>query len=292
VKPAPFVYSAPDDVEGAVALLAEHGDDAKVLAGGQSLVPMMAMRLASPAQLVDIGRIDALGTISTGSDLCIRAGVTQRRLERAPGLRERCAVLADALPCIAHPPIRNRGTVCGSLAHADPAAELPAVMLAVDATFVLLSTKGERRVAADDFFVSFFGTALAPEELLVEVRIPPMPSGAGSSFVELSRRSGDFALAGIAACVVVENDVVTDARLTACGLGSTPIRLREAESALRGCDVAGLDGSRFDEIGAIAAAGVDPPSDVHAPSSYRRKLARVLVRDAIFSAVSRAGAQR
>jgi carbon-monoxide dehydrogenase medium subunit len=289
VKAAPFVYHAPRDVDAATAVLAEHGEEAKVLAGGQSLVPMMALRLATPAHVVDIGRIESLGATTVDDDgIRVGANVSQRALERLSGLRRRSPLLADALPLIAHPPIRNRGTVCGSLAHADPAAELPAAMLALDATFVARSARGARRIAADDFFVSFLETALEPDELLSDVHVPPTPTGAGSAFAELSRRNGDFALAGIAVHLVAGDDgTIVDARVAACGLASTPIRLRAGEDALTGRSIAELRGGDLDEVAALATAGLDPPSDVHAPSSYRTHVARVLLRAALDTAIGR-----
>jgi carbon-monoxide dehydrogenase medium subunit len=284
VKPAPFVYHAPREIGAVVALLAEHGDEAKVLAGGQSLVPMLALRLAAPGHLVDLGRVDELRALSFAGGVRVGAGVTQRALERSAPLARACPLLAEALPCIAHPPIRNRGTVCGSLAHADPAAELPAVMVALDATLTARGPSGQRNIAARDFFLSFLGTALEPDEVLTDVYVPPWHPGAGWAFVELSRRSGDFAIAGVAAVVVMVAGRVTEARLAACGVGSIPLRLSGGETALQGRP---LDDGAIDDAAAAAVAELDPPSDVHAPGAYRRHVTRVLVRRALTTARAR-----
>jgi carbon-monoxide dehydrogenase medium subunit len=284
VKPAPFVYHAPREIDAAVALLAEHGDEAKVLAGGQSLVPMLALRLTAPGHLVDLGRVDELRAVSFVGGLRVGAGVTQRALERSAPLVRACPLLAEALPCIAHPPVRNRGTVCGSLAHADPAAELPAVMVALDATLTARGPSGERNIAARDFFLSFLETALEPDEVLTAVHVPPWRPGAGWAFVELSRRSGDFAIAGVAAVVAVVDGKVLEARLAACGVGSIPLRLSGGETALQGRP---LDDGAIDDAAAAAVAELDPPSDVHAPGAYRRHVTRVLVRRALTTARQR-----
>jgi aerobic carbon-monoxide dehydrogenase medium subunit len=286
VRPAPFVYHAPDDLDAAIALLGEHGDDAKVLAGGQSLVPMLALRLATPGHLVDLGGIAALSTLTFGHGLRIGAGVTQRALERSPDAASACPLLAAALPYIAHPPIRTRGTVCGSLAHADPAAELPAVMLALDATMIVRGIAGERAVPAGEFFSSYLETVIAADEVLVAVDVPPWPDRTGWAFAEISRRSGDFAIAGVAALVTVRGGLVTRARLACCGVASTPVRLFEGEAMLLG---RALDASTISEIASAAVAGLDPPSDVHAPGSYRRHVTSVLLERALTTAAGRTG---
>jgi carbon-monoxide dehydrogenase medium subunit len=286
VKPAPFVYHAPHALDDALSLLAAHGDEAKVLAGGQSLVPLLALRLAAPAHLVDLGEIDELRTLTFDGGVRVGAGVTQRSLERAAELRIACPLLAEVLPFIAHPPIRNRGTVCGSLAHADPAAELPAVMLALDAVLTCRGAAGSRDVAAADFFVSYLDTVLAPDEVLVEVTVPPWPDSTGSAFVEVSRRHGDFAIAGVAVRLTVSDGLVTDARLACCGVASTPVRLSVAEAALRGRSP---DAATIAEIAASDLDGLDPPSDVHAPGAYRRRVTGVLLQRALTTAAQRAG---
>lgn len=286
MKSPPFEYVAPRSVDEAVALLREHGDEAKVLAGGQSLIPILALRLAHPAVLVDIGGIDTLGEIAGNGMLTIGASVTQRRAERAPAVASASALLAEALPSIAHPQIRNRGTVGGSIAHADPAAELPAVMLALDALMTIRSTAGIRTVAATDFFRSYLETAIAPDELLIDVRVPIAAARVGSSFQEISRRHGDFALAGAATQLELDTDGrVRSARIAFCGVASTPVRADAATDALVGRV---LDESTIAEIARLAAADLDPPSDVHATGAYRKHIAGVLASRTLTVANARA----
>jgi aerobic carbon-monoxide dehydrogenase medium subunit len=276
VKPAPFLYHAPGTVDDALALLAEHGDEAKVLAGGQSLVPILALRLAAPAHLVDIGSVAGLDGIAANGVLGIGATVTQRRAEQSREVRSWCPLLGAALPCIAHPQIRNRGTVCGSLAHADPAAELPAVMLAVGATMTIAGPRGTRVVSAHEFFVSYLETAVAPDELLLRVDVPAWPTGTGWSFQEISRRQGDFALVGAATMLRLADDgTIADARLAFTGVASTPVRVAQAEAALVGQPP---DADAFAAAGAIVADALEPPADVHATSDYRRHVGGVLTR--------------
>ena len=286
MKPAPFTYHAPTDVEAVLALLAEHGDEAKVLAGGQSLVPILALRLAAPAHLVDIGGVSGLGAITANGVLRIGATVTQRVAERSPQVASWCPLLGEALPCIAHPQIRNRGTVCGSLAHADPAAELPAVMLAVDATMTIAGPAGgARAVPARDFFVSYLETAVQPDELLLRVDVPSWPSGAGWSFQEISRRQGDFALVGTATRLQLAADgTVADVRLAFTGVASTPVRIAAAEQALVGQRP---DADAFAAAGAIVSGALEPPADVHATADYRRHVAGVLTRRTLARALER-----
>lgn len=291
MKPAPFRYHAPESLDEALELLAEHGEEAKVLAGGQSLVPTLNFRLARPAVLVDLNRIAALDYVEAESDGGLRVGAMtrQRAVERSPLVMERAPLVAETMPFVAHPQIRNRGTFGGSLAHADPAAELPAVALALDAELVLRVSGGERRLRARDFFVGLFATALAPGELLVEVRLPQLPTGAGCAFVEMARRHGDYALVGVAACVELgEDERVRAARVALLSVGEGPV---EAHQACRT-----LIGERPVEEALVAAADeaattdVDPPSDIHATSAYRRHLTRLLVRRALHTAVARARA--
>ncbi|MGH7856247.1 MAG: FAD binding domain-containing protein, partial [Candidatus Binatia bacterium] len=236
MKPAPFEYHSASSLDEAVALLARLGDEAKIIAGGQSLVPLLALRLARPAHLVDLNRIDALSKIDAADGgLVIGAMVRQRAAERSGLVRERCPLLAAALPRIGHPAIRNRGTVGGSLAHADPAAELPAVALALEAKLVARSARGERILPASEFFVGHFTTALEPDECLVEIRFPAWPDGAGCAFEEASRRDGDFAMVGVAALLrVASGGDVADARIALIGVGGTAVRAVDAEALLRG----------------------------------------------------------
>jgi carbon-monoxide dehydrogenase medium subunit len=291
VKPAPFTYHAPSTLDDAVALLAAHGDDAKVLAGGQSLVPLLALRLAQPSHLVDIGRIPELGRLEvTDASVVIGAAVTQRHVERAPAVVEAAPVLVDALGRIGHPQIRNRGTVCGSVAHADPAAELPAVMLALDATMQVHGPGGRRDISAADFFVSYLETALGADDVLVSVTVPRLPAATAGAVEELSRRHGDFALAGAVAVVrLAADDTATDVRLSFFGVAATPVRAREAEALGRGRP---LDDATIAAIADAAAAPLDPPHDIHATGPYRKHVAAVLARRALTTARERAAGRR
>lgn len=287
MKSPPFEYFAPSSVDEALALLHEHGDDAKVLAGGQSLIPILALRLAHPAVLVDIGGIVALGDIAANGMLTIGAGVTQRQAERSLTVTSTCPLLAETLPSIAHPQIRNRGTVGGSVAHADPAAELPAVMLALDAIMTIRGLTGTRTVAAADFFQSYLETAIAADELLIDIRVPVVAAtGAGAAFQEISRRHGDFALAGAAARVELDSEGrVREARVVFCGVAATPVSADAVTSALVG---RALDEATITEVSRLAAAELDPPSDVHATGAYRKHIAGVLASRTLTLANARA----
>jgi carbon-monoxide dehydrogenase medium subunit len=287
VKPAPFDYHAPETVEEVIALLTEHGDDAKILAGGQSLVPLLALRLAAPTHLVDIGRVTALQGIGPRGE--IRAGVTQRQAEQSTLLRARSPLLAEALPHIAHVQIRNRGTVCGSLAHADPAAELPAVMLALDAVMCVRGPRGMRQVVARDFFESYLETTIGPDELLTQVTVPLWPPDAGWSFQEISRRQGDFALVGCATLLRLDaRGAIADARLAFTGVAPTPVRISEAELLLCGAEPGD---ELFAEVASVVSDALDPTSDVHADAAYRKHVAGVLTRRTLAAATERARAE-
>lgn len=286
MKAPPFDYLAPASLDEALDALAQHGDEAKVLAGGQSLVPILALRLAHPGWLVDLGRIRELGEMAIDGAISISANVTQRQAERDSRLAAAHPLLAEALPLIAHPQIRNRGTVCGSLAHADPAAELPAVALAAGATMIVRGPKATRAVKAEDFFVSYLETAIGADEVLSEVRFDRLGAGTGTSVQEISRRHGDFAMAGAATIVRLAADgAISGASIALFGVASTPVRAHAAEAL-----IAGL---RFDADLAAAAAeaarrDLDPPSDVHASSAYRRHVAGVLVARTLTTAHQRA----
>jgi carbon-monoxide dehydrogenase medium subunit len=285
VKPAPFEYRSPESVEEAVALLAEHGEDAHVLAGGQSLLPLMALRLARPSLLVDVGRIAGLGALSVDGDLGVGATVTQRAVERSAEVAERCPLLHQAVPFIAHPPIRTRGTIVGSLAHADPAAELPAVAAALDARVVLRRAGGERVVAAEDFFLGYLTTARRPDELVVEVRFPTVAARTGTAFVEISRRHGDFALVACAVAVTLDDGGrVSEARVALAGVDTVPVRGRRAEAALLGRTPGA---QAWNEAAAEASADLRPLSDLHATGAYRRHVAGVLIGRALAGAAGR-----
>lgn len=291
MKPAPFEYHRPDSVDEVLALLAEHGYDAKLLAGGQSLVPAMNFRLATPAVLIDLNRLPGLDGVSA-SDGALRIGamVRQAAAEHDATVAARAPLLAETLPYVAHAQIRNRGTIGGSIAHADPAAEVPAVMLALDARFHLRGPNGARILHVGDFFNGLFGTALeAAEEMLAEVEIPSMAPRTGWAFDEVSRRHGDYALAGVAAVVEVDEDGrCTAARIATLSLADRPVLAAEAAAALVG-QVATEDVIRA-AAEAAAQRDIDPPGDIHASPAYRRQLADVLVRRVLPRAFARAAA--
>jgi carbon-monoxide dehydrogenase medium subunit len=285
MKPPPFEYHAAASVDEAVALLAEHGDDAKVLAGGQSLVPLLALRLARPAHLVDINGAGELTSVANGNGLTVGSLVRQRVAERSEEVAAANPLLVRALGLIGHTAIRNRGTIGGSIAHADPAAELPAVLRALDGEVVARSARGTRTVAAADLFQGFLTTALEPDELVTGVRFPAWAAGTGWSFQEFSRRSGDFAIAGVAATLRLDrNGMIADARIALSGRGTTPVRASKAEAALVGQEPSD---DVFEAASADAVAGLDPPSDVHGTTAYRRHLAARLARRALREAHAR-----
>ncbi len=289
MKPPPFDYARPETVDEAVSLLAEHGEEAKLLAGGQSLVPLLALRLASPSVLVDLNGVRGLDHLRLEGDrLVIGAMARHRDVEELPELRSRCPMLFEGVSLIGHVAIRNRGTVGGSLAHADPAAEWPSLVLALDGEIDATGPKGVRTIPAGEFFDTYFTTALAPDEIVSEIRLRlPSGAGVGSCFVELARRHGDFALAGVGALLGLdEGGSVSDARVTLIGVRDRAVRSLGAESVLRGARPG-------EELFAEAAEAVDkeiePVSDIHATSEYRRHLAKVLVRRALARAAERAG---
>jgi CO/xanthine dehydrogenase FAD-binding subunit len=287
MKPVPFDLQEARTVEEAVDVLA--GDrEVKVLAGGQSLVPLLNFRLARPEVLVDVNRIAELRYIrEEGGHLAIGALTRQRELERSELVARLAPLMAEALPMVAHAPIRNRGTLGGSLAHADAAAELCAVALALDAVVVAQSKRGRREIPADQFFVGPFTTALQPEELLVEIRVPTRPERTGWAFEEVARRQGDFAMVGVAAVLEVRADgSVADARLAYASMGPTPVRARGAEAALtRGQ----ADAEAFAAAAEVAASELEPGDDMHADREYRRHVARALTRRALARALRRVG---
>lgn len=291
MKPAPFKYYAPTTVDEALAHLAEHGYDAKPLAGGQSLVPLLNFRLAQPAVIVDLNNVSELFYIRAADDGGLRLGAMtrQRQVEHDPLVAERAPLLYETMPHIAYPQIRNRGTIGGSLAHADPAAELAAVSVALDGRFRLRSQAGARWVPANEFFIGLFTTVLEPDELLVEVALPPMPPHSGYSFLEITRRHHDFAMAGVAAVVTIDGDGRCEqARLVFLAVGDGPVEAQQAAATLRGqkptpeAIAAAAD--------TAASADVDPGSDIHASAEYRRHLVGVLARRALTQAFERAKA--
>ena len=286
MKPAPFDYHAPETVDDVAGLLAAHGDEAKVLAGGQSLVPLLALRLARFGHLVDINRVhDLAGVTSDDGWLRVAAGTRHRVMERDATVAERVPLLARAAPLVGHFQIRNRGTVGGALAHADPAAEYPAVALALDAMFEVRAPSGPREVAAADFFEGTWTTSMAPDELLVAARFPVWGPRSGFAVEELARRHGDFALVGVVCGVRVdERGVIDKAAVGFFGVGTTPVRGHEAEAALIGA-TADVDVAA---VARVATAGLAPSDDLHATGEYRRELATVLSERAVTRALSEA----
>ena len=289
MKAAPFVYHRPDTLAEALALLFEHGDDAKVLAGGQSLLPLMALRLGRPAHLVDISRVPGLDRLEVAGDGSVSIGAMVRHavLERDARLATSAPLLHETMPWIAHRAIRTRGTSVGSIAHGDPAAELPAVALATAATMRLLSTQGERTVAAADFFEGYLQTALRSDELLAEVTFPAWPADAACSLTEITRRHGDYALVGLAAVLRVEHGTVVDAALAYFGAASTPVRVPEAEQALIGRPPSEEAGA---EAAGIAAGALNPTGDLHGSAAYRKHLVGVVTRRGLAAAGAKIGA--
>lgn len=293
MKPVAFELERPATLDEALAVLAGTERDVKVLAGGQSLMPLLNFRLARPEVLVDLNRVGELQYVtrpSPGGDGELRVGAMTRlrHLERAPDVGERWQLVAEALPQVAHTPIRNRGTFGGGLAHADPAAELCAVSLALDATLVARSqARGSRELPAEDFFRGPYTTALGPDEVLTEVRLPGQPEGAGWAFSEVSRRRGDFALVGVAALLAVEpGGVVREARLAYASMGPRPLRAYGAERALAGQPATEAS---FREAAEAAVRELEPGDDLQAGRAYRLHVARVLTERTLGQALARAG---
>ncbi len=291
MKPPPFDYLAPSTLGEALAALAQHGPEAKVLAGGQSLVPMLNFRLARPSVLIDLNRVSELAGIAETAAGGLRLGALtrHRQLEHEPRIANRAPLLAEAAPHIAHPQIRNRGTLGGSLAHADPAAELPALMLALEARFEVRSERGVRTVAAADFFVGLLTADLAADEVLVAVEVPPLPARTGTAFLEVARRHGDYAQVGVAALLSLDDEArCREARLAFLAVGEGPLRAAAAEAQLLGQQ---LGAGEIASAAKAAAAATDPSSDVHASAAFKRHLAEVLARRALTLAARRAGAR-
>jgi CO/xanthine dehydrogenase FAD-binding subunit len=289
MKPAPFEYFAPTDISEALDILARYGDEAKILAGGQSLMPLMNMRMARPHVLVDINRLTALSHISLGADgaLAIGALTRQRAIERASLVRTHYPLLAAVMPALGHFQIRNRGTIGGSIVHADPAAELPALCLALEAEFVLRSAVGQRTIKAGDFFRTYLTTAIEPVEMLIDVRFPPWQAQWRWGFHEICRREGDFALVGAVAVLQPDDDAMCRAaRLTMFGVGGTPVRPQRAEDMLTGQR---LDARVLEQLAHVVAAELEPDSDIHASAEYRREGGGVVARRAVAMALESAG---
>jgi aerobic carbon-monoxide dehydrogenase medium subunit len=289
--PGKFSYHAPATIPEAVALLGEYGGDAKVLAGGQSLIPLMRFRLAQPEHIVDINRIDGLSYIRE-IDGALRIGALTREadLDASPLVHERYPLLADAIAVIADPLVRNLATICGNIAHADPANDHPAAMLAYRAEVVAEGPNGRRTIPIDDFFVDTFVTALEPDEVLVELRIPAPTERSGGAYQKLERKVGDYAIAGVAAQLTLDADgSVSQAGIALTNLGPIPIRAAAAEEALLGRIP---DEDVIDTAAQLAAAAADPVDDLRGPADYKRAVTRTLAKRALQTAVNRAGHER
>ena len=289
MKPAWFDYFAPRTLDEALRILSEAGADGRVLAGGQSLVPMLNFRLAKPAVIVDINRIDELRSIAI-DDKELRVGALVRHAEflRHPEVRSGWPLLYEGTTQVAHIAIRNRGTVCGSICHNDPAAEQPGMLVTLGGVVEIASAGGRRELPAESFLTGLMSTALEPGEMVVAVRYPRPAPGTGAAFVEYARRLGDFAIAGAAATITARNGVCEAARVTIVGMGGGPLRAAEAEKLLAGRKLDGSDGAAaIAEAVAKAKAAVDPQDDVHASAAYRRHLAGVMAGRALAAAAAR-----
>ncbi len=288
MKPAPFRYVAARTIEQALALKAEHGDEARFLAGGQSLVPTMNFRLTQPALLIDINPLTELAGVKNGAADRVRIGALTRyrNLERDPATERTLPLIHEALPHIAHPQIRNRGTIGGNLAHADPASEMPAIVLTMAGRLRVQSVRGERWIAAADFFVGPLTTALEPDEMLMEVELPVAAPGAGTCFLEMSRRRGDFAIIGVACMVRIDaTGHCTEARIGLCNAGDGPVFAEEASQSLIGRPIGAPE---IAEAAALVQGAIDPGGSIHASKEFQRHVAGVLTARALTTASERA----
>ncbi len=286
MKPAPFEYERAESVDHVLALLAEYGEEAKVLAGGQSLVPMLNFRLARPGRLIDINGLGELSYVRRREGMLYTGAMTrQALLERSATVRHHWPLMAEALSLVAHAQIRNRGTIGGSLAHADPAAELPVVLTALDGEVTASSIRGERTIPARDLFITHLTTSLEPDELLTEVRLPAPPARSGFAFCEYSRRHGDFGLGGAAVLLALDPDGRCErAAIALLAAAPTPVRAPAAEARLTGAEV---DEALAREAASSAVHDVSPTGDIHGDARYRRRLIEALVRRAILLASQR-----
>jgi carbon-monoxide dehydrogenase medium subunit len=287
MKLPPFEYHAPDSLDEVLAILAEHGGEAKIIAGGQSLVPLLAMRLARPGHVVDVNRVPELSGIDDhDGQMVFGTTARQRTAERSSLVGQRLPLLTDALHLVGHPAIRTRGTIGGSVAHADAAAEIPCVIAALDGSVVVRSARGARTIEAADWFRGHFTTAIEDDECAVEVRVPIPDPSSGYAFCEVARRHGDFALVGVAAVLTIDSaGLISDARIALMGVADVPYRARSAEDALVGVEPT-IDA--FTAAAQTAAGGLRPASDVHGSAAYRSHLASVTVRRALTIAAARA----
>jgi carbon-monoxide dehydrogenase medium subunit len=291
VKPAWFDYHAPRGLAEALRILDDAGESGRVLAGGQSLMPMLNLRILNPAVVVDINRIESLNRLHADED-CLTVGALVRHADllRSREVRDRWPLIFEATTQVAHMAIRNRGTVCGSVSHNDPAAEHPSVLVTLGGTAVIAGKNGRRELPAERFFTGTLSNALQPGEMVVELRYPRPPDGTGSAFVEFARRLGDFAIAGAAATLTIRDGRCEQARLTLVGMGEGPFRARAAEQLLQGRRLGPKDAQdAFAEAAANVIASINPASDVHASSAYRRHVAGVMAVRALEKALARAG---
>jgi carbon-monoxide dehydrogenase medium subunit len=280
--PLAFDYEVAESVDHAIELLGQHGDEAKLLAGGHSLLPIMKLRLAAPTVLVDLGRLGDLNYVrDEGDHLAIGAMTRHCDMERNDTLKEHCGLIAYTASLVGDPQVRHRGTIGGSISHGDAASDLPSALLALDANFVVKGSDGERTVAAGDFFEDYLQTTLAPDEVLTEIQVPKL-GGAGWSYKKFNRRAQDWAVVGVAAVVEQSNGSIGSARIGLTNMGSTPLRATAAENALSGADP-----SSVAEATGSADEGTSPSSDIAASDEYRRHLARVLSRRAVEEALER-----
>jgi carbon-monoxide dehydrogenase medium subunit len=283
VIPLAFDYEVAESVDHAIDLLGQHGEEAKLLAGGHSLLPIMKLRLAAPAVLVDLGRLEDLKYVrDEGDHIAVGAMTRHTDVEHNQLLQEQCGLLAYTTSLVGDPQVRHRGTIGGSIAHGDAASDLPSALLALEGTFVVKGSGGERTVAAADFFEDYLQTALAPDEVLTEIRVPKLGQNAGWSYKKFNRRAQDWAVVGAAAVVERSNGSISSARIGLTNMGSTPVRATAAENALSGASADSVA-----EATSSADEGTSPASDIAASSEYRRHLARVLSRRAVEEALGR-----
>jgi aerobic carbon-monoxide dehydrogenase medium subunit len=281
--PLSFDYEVAESVDHAIDLLGQHGDEAKLLAGGHSLLPIMKLRLAAPAVLVDLGRLEDLKYVrDEGDHISIGAMTRHSDVEADPILQEHCGLLSYTASLVGDPQVRHRGTIGGSISHGDAASDLPSALLALEGTFVVKGPGGERTVAAGDFFQDYLQTELAPDEVLTEIRVPKLGQNAGWSYKKFNRRAQDWAVVGAAAVVERSNGSISSARIGLTNMGSTPLRATAAEGTLSGADA-----SSVAEATSSADEGTSPASDIAASAEYRRHLARVLTRRAVEEALGR-----
>jgi len=281
VIPLAFDYEVAESVDHAIELLGKHGDEAKILAGGHSLLPIMKLRLAAPAVLVDLGRVEDLKYVrDEGDHIAIGAMTRHCDVETDLILQEHCGLLSYTASLVGDPQVRHRGTIGGSVSHGDAASDLPSALLALEGTFVIKGSNGERTVAAGDFFEDYLQTALAPDEVLTEIRVPKLGSNSGWSYKKFNRRAQDWAVVGVAAVVERSNGTISSARIGLTNMGSTPLRASSAEGTLSGADA-----SSVAEATSSADEGTSPSSDIAASAEYRRHLARVLTRRAMEEAL-------